>query len=364
MEVVIHESRLQGVGLPPGEIGPPVHGAPSTPARLRVLSFGPEGCEQIETDQIDQALARLGQKSVTWVQVMGISQVSLIREIGQRLNIHPLALEDVATTWGRAKLQDYGNQLFVVGKAAVLNRSDDQVVIEQVSMVMGVNYLITFQETPSALFEPIERRLLDPQRAIRKQPAGYLLYALLDTLVDHLLQSMDAIDEEVIAMEDGVLNHKNLLNLDDIYRHKRSVVLLSRMASPMREVAKGLEMIDNALIPDALDYYFSDLNDHSTRAAERINHARAVLQSLQEYYHIRGDHLNNYVMRVLTVVATIFIPMTFVTGIYGMNFHNANSVWSMPELNTAFGYPVIMGCFLLYALVAFSYFRRKGWFKQ
>ncbi len=361
MEVVVRESRLGGVGLPPGELGIPLEVTSRHAAHIRVLGYGPDGCYEFETEKADEALNRIGEKPVTWVQVTGICQVGIIQEIGRRLNIHPLALEDVATTWGRSKLQDYGEQLFVVGKAAVLDAAAKRLSIEQVSMVVGANYVVSFQETESPLFDPVEERVLDPQRIIRKKGPGYLLYALLDTLVDHLLASIDAVEEEIIEMEDGVLDKQHSLDIQAIYRHKRAVLMLSRIASPMQELAKRIETLDSDLVPDSLDYFFRDLADHSTRAAERIAHARAVLQNLQEYYHIEGDHRNNDVMRVLTVIATIFIPMTFVVGVYGMNFNPAASHWNMPELNEPYGYPIVMVAMALYAVIMLVFFKRKKW---
>jgi len=361
MEVCIRESRLRNVGLPPGEIEAGKNFSGPAVTRLRVLGYGPDGCFELDTTKIDEALARIGEKAVTWIQIIGIRQVSVIKEIGERLSIHPLALADVAQTWGRAKLQDYNKQLFVVGNAAVLDRPAKHINIEQVSIVMGSNYLVTFQETESALFEPVESRIQDPQRFIRKRDTGYLLYALLDMLVDHLQASIDAVDEEVIAMEDSMLNSRQSLKLEEIYRHKRSVILLSRLASPMQEVAKRIEMIDNELVPDSLDYYFRDLHEHAVRAGDRVDHARSLLQNLQEYYHIEGDHRNNDVMRMLSVVATIFIPMSFVTGVYGMNFNTADGPYSMPELNNPYGYPICLAVLACYALFMYRYFKRKKW---
>jgi len=362
MEVHIRKSRLQGVGLSPGDVGAPAKdAAPHAPPRMRVLGYGEDGCFELDTTNVNDALVRIGEKSVTWIQVIGISEISFIRELGQRMNIHPLALEDVATTWGRAKLQDYGGQLFVVGKSAIVDPADPpRLSIEQVSLVVGANYVVSFQETESTLFEPVESRILDPQRVIRKRNTGYLLYALLDMLVDHLLASIDAIEEDIIKLEDSILDGNCQLELSSIYRHKRAVIMLSRIAAPMQELAKRIETLDSDLVPDTLDYYFRDLADHATRAAERIEHARIVLQSLQEYYHIEGDHRNNDVMRVLTVIASIFIPMTFVVGVYGMNF-NTSHAWNMPELNYPYGYPMVMGAMALYAVVMYVYFKRKKW---
>lgn len=363
MQVHVRKSRLRGVGLSPGEIGEHADiSAPHSTPRLRVLGYGPDGCFELETTKLDDALARIGEKAVTWIQVIGISEVGFIKQIGERMNIHPLAVEDVATTWGRAKLQDYGDQLFVVGKSAIVTPSDPvHLVIEQVSLVVGANYLVTFQETESTLFEPVEKRILDPQRVIRKRNTGYLLYALLDTLVDHLLASIDALDEDIICLEDSVLDGNCELDLQNIYRHKRAVIMLSRIAAPMQELARRCESLDTHLLQDSLDYYFRDLADHSTRAAERIEHGRIVLQNLQEYYHMEGDHRNNDVMRMLSVVATIFIPMSFVTGIYGMNFNTADGPLSMPELNFEYGYPICLVLMAGYAFFMVRYFRRKKW---
>jgi magnesium transporter len=251
--------------------------------------------------------------------------------------------------------------VFVVGKTTVLDVPADRLYVEQVSILAGAKYVISFQETDLPLFKSVETRLLDAQRVIRRRGPGYLVYSLLDTLVDELLASLDTIEEWIVEMEDEVLVHKRHLELDEIFRLKRVVLVLSRIASPMQELAKRLQALDSEIVPDVLDVYFRDLAEHATRAVERITNARFVLQNLQEYFHMEGDHRNNDVMRVLTVVATIFIPLSFVAGVYGMNFNPEASPWNMPELETYYGYPITLCAMCVYAIVLMVYFKRKKW---
>ncbi len=360
MEIVIRHSKSSRGNLLPEEMNL-AETCTGTPALLKVMGFGPDGTFQFETRNVEEALSRIGEKEMLWIQVIGPSNLGQIQEFGKRLNIHPLALNDIARSWGRSKMEDFGEQILVVGKTTLLDVPKDKLNVEQVEILAGTNYVVSFQETDYPLFAPEEKRLLEPQRAIRRRGPGYLLYTMLDTLVDHLLASLDTIEEWITEMEDEVLVHKRRLELEEIYKLKRVVLVLARIATPMQELAKRLQSLDGEIVPDVLDLYFRDLAEHATRAVERIANARLVLQNLQEYFHMEGDHRNNDVMRVLTVVATIFIPLSFVAGVYGMNFNPGASDWSMPELATPYGYPITLVGMCVYALILMVYFKRKDW---
>ena len=359
MKVVLRETKLGGVGLSPGQVVKVEEGYQG-PSRMRVVSYGPDMYEEFETLDVKQALGKIGTNDITWIQVYGISHSATIKQIGRVLSIHPLAMEDIVSTWGRSKFQDYRDQIFVVGKAAILDEPNDRLAFEQVSIVVGRNYLISFQESENVIFAPVEERLRDPQRIIRKRESGYLLYALLDTLVDHLLASMGGVEEDITEMEDQMLENEAAPDLEAIYRLKRCVLMLSRMASPMQEMAKRLEILDSDIVPESLDYYFRDLADHCTRAGERITNARLVLQNLQDYYIMEGDHRTNEVMRVFTVIGTIFLPLSFIASIYGMNF-NTDSPMGMPELDWPYAYPVLIGLMFIYFIASLIFFKKKGW---
>ncbi len=355
MKVVLRETKIGGVGLSPGQVVKEQQGYQG-PSRIRVVAYGPDFHEEFETQDVEKALAKIGTTDIVWIQVLGISHSDGIQRIGQALNIHPLAMEDVVSTWGRSKFQDYRDQIFVVAKAAILDEPNDRLTFEQVSIVVGRNYLVSFQETETPIFTPVEERLSDPQRIIRKRESGYLLYALLDTLVDHLLASMAGVEDDITEMEDDMLEkEESTPDLDAIYRLKRTVLMFSRMAAPMQEMAKRLEILDSDIVPESLDYYFRDLADHCTRVGERIINARAVLQNLQDYYILEGDYRTNEVMRIVTVFGTIFLPLSFVASVYGMNFKN------MPELDWPYAYHTLVGLMIIYTVGALGFFWKKGW---
>lgn len=359
MKIVLRETKIGGVGLSPGQVVKVEEGYQG-PSRLRVVGYGPDVYEEFDTQDVKAALGKIGKTDITWIQVYGISHSSTIQQIGRVLSIHPLAMEDIVSTWGRSKFQDYRDQIFVVAKAAILDESNDRLSFEQISMVVGHNYLISFQESQNMIFKPVEDRLRDPLRIIRKRESGYLLYALLDTLVDHLLASMGGVEDDITEMEDQMLEQEAQPDLEAIYRLKRCVLMLSRMASPMQEMAKRLEILDSDIVPESLDYYFRDLADHCTRAGERITNARLVLQNLQDYYIMEGDHRTNEVMRVFTVIGTIFLPLSFVASLYGMNF-STDAALGMPELKMPYAYPVLLLIMLVYFIGSLIYFKRKGW---
>ena len=359
MKVVLRETKMGGVGLSPGLVVKEQEGYLG-PSRMRVVTYGPDHYNAFETQDVKEALSKIGTDAITWIQVYGISHSATIQQIARVLSIHPLAMEDIVSTWGRSKFQDYRDQIFVVAKAAILDEPNDRLALEQVSIVAGRNYLITFQESEHIIFAPVEDRLRDPQRIIRKRESGYLLYAVLDTLVDHLLASMGGVEDDITEMEDQMLESESVPDLNAIYRLKRCVLTLSRMAAPMQEMAKRLEILDSDIVPESLDYYFRDLADHCTRAGERITNARLVLQNLQDYCILEGDHRTNEVMRVFTVIGTIFLPLSFIASLYGMNF-STSVEGGMPELAIPYAYPILLAAMFIYFIGSLIYFKKKGW---
>ncbi|MGA2052888.1 MAG: CorA family divalent cation transporter, partial [Opitutales bacterium] len=207
MEVIIRHAKSSKGELLPEDFSLP-EACTGEPALLRVIGYGPDGTFQFETKNVEEALKRIGEKEVLWVQVIGPNNLGQIQEFEKRLNIHPLALNEIARAWGRSKMEDYGEQILVVGKTTILDVEKDRLHMEQVSMLAGINYVVTFQETDFPLFAVEEKRVLDPQRVIRRKGPGYLVYTMLDTMVDRSLATLDTIDESIIEMEDEVLVHK------------------------------------------------------------------------------------------------------------------------------------------------------------
>ncbi len=303
----------------------------------------------------------MGKWPVCWIQVSGGSDEGLIRGLGEILGIHALAQEDILNTNTRPKFEEYGRDLFVVAKTATVNRDAREIMIEQVSFYATDKALLSVQESVSNFFTPVMTRVRESGARLRARGVGYLLFALMDVKADNILSILDMIENDIVEVEEDLLSDDKDFTIDIIYRHKRAVLAIMRFVMPMRDNAHRLEIIDHPLIKEQDRYFFRDLADNARRAADRLEHARLILQNMQEYYHLIEEHKNNHVMKVLTIIATLFLPLTFIAGVYGMNFDHEVSPWNMPELYMRFGYPLCMLFMASFFFAMLYWFRRMKW---
>lgn len=342
-------------GSPPGTlIADPTAPHPN----VRVLAYGPDALEESEVESVGELRSLLGRWPVTWVNVDGLGNVELLREIGELFGLHRLALEDVVNVYQRPKVEDYGEHLFLVTR---MPRPEAAVETEQVSMFLGRDFLLTFQERAGDLFEPVRQRLRQSTGQIRAAGPDYLAYALLDACVDGFFPVLERYGERMETLQQRAMETPGPELVPHIHELRHDLLTLRRSVWPQREML-------NSLVRDALPQvrettlpYLRDCYDHCIQLMDLVETYREVTANLNEIYLASTAAHTNEIMKVLTLIATIFIPLGFVASLYGMNFDTAASRWNMPELGWAYGYPAVLALMAAVAGGLLVYFRRKGW---
>ena len=323
--------------------------------RMVVINYNQDYYEEQPVKSFQELLDSHKADSMTWVIVEGLADPTIIESIGTHFNIHPLVLEDILNTHQRPKLDEHQDHLFIVLKSLILEDSRFSVNYEQISLLVLENFVFTFREKADPLFAPIRKRLQASRGRTRSKGPDFLMYAILDTIIDQNFEIMDQLEETLVALEDEIFSNPTRDLLERIHEVKLEVIKIRRYISPVRDLSAGLLRSESDLISDNTRLYIRDVHDHVLRIIESIETHRDILSSLLEIYLSSMSSKLNEVMKVLTVFASIFIPLTFITGIYGMNFD------SMPELHWSWGYPAIWAVFLTTAGSLFIYFKRKGW---
>ncbi|MDR2983159.1 MAG: magnesium/cobalt transporter CorA [Puniceicoccales bacterium] len=343
------------IGRTPGQLPASSPFESSGPTTFRVICYDENSFSKVEFSEVDKLTQYVDRPGITWIQMMGLTDPEIVHIVGAIFNIPMLAQEDVLSVWSRSKFDEYGDMILAILRAVRLGLEDPHPRGQQISIIAANNFVISFHENQESVFEAVEKRIAENSGRIRKWGPGFLFYSLIDTLVDRMLYLTEDIEDAIGDLEDKTLSENVDCDIEEVYHLKRIVVRLSRMATPLRDTVRVLEHYEHPLLPPSLDIYFSDLNDHSLRASDRVEHARMILQDLQEYHHTLQEHKTNDIVRVLTVMSSIFIPLTFIAGVYGMNFD------SMPEIKWRYGYFVCIGLMAAFALGMVMYFRRKKW---
>jgi len=348
------------IGRAPGQLPAASPFESTVPTKFRVISYDESNCKVEEFSDLDSVGRYAGKQGMVWIQVLGITDPQIVHIVGAFFDIPMLAQEDILTATSRPKFEEHGDKLLAIARAVRIGVEEDTPRGQQISIVAAQNWVISFHENDEKVFEAVEKRIADNKGNIRKWHAGYLIYSLLDTLVDRLLYQTEEIEDATTELEDSILKGTDDWDLNEVYRLKRIVVRLSRLAQPLKDMVSVLEHYEHPLLPTSLDMYLRDLYDHAIRAADRIEHARMILQDLQEYHHTQQERKTNEVIRVLTVMSSVFIPLTFLVGLWGMNFH------FMPEIHTAwgekYGYFLALGSMAALATGIILWMKRKRWF--
>ena len=346
--------RLKPAGTSPGTV---VYVGKHREASVQVsqVLYSPSSISE-DTVTVEQLRGTLGtHDGVLWCNVDGVHDTAILTAIGGIAKLHPLVVEDIANTVQRPKLEDFGSYLFVAMKMIVYEREAHNLRIEHVSLILGANYVISFLEDKGDVFDPVRNRLRTARGQIRGFGADYLLYALIDAVVDQYFEVLEELGEDIERIEHAVIDEGGEDVLRDIYAVKRQLITFRRAVWPLREAIHSLQRDDSSLVKDSTRVFLRDLYDHSVHVMDVVETSRDIVSGMLDVYLSSTNNKMNQVMKVLTVMSSIFIPLTFIVGVYGMNFQY------MPELTYKWGYPAVMGFMFLVAGGLLLQFRRKGW---
>jgi magnesium transporter len=345
-------ARRYKVGLPPGTLVHTGEQKTDRPA-ITLITYDAQHYT-MRTLHTPDELPAAPADGVMWINVDGLHQVEVIDAIGRRFGVHPLVLEDIVSVGQRPKLEDYGDHLDLVLQM-VEGQPHGRLTTEQISLVITRNVVLSFQEREGDFFDPVRERIKNGKGRSRTMGADYLIYVLIDTIVDHYFAPLEQLGEAAEQVELSIADTPHPRTMHDLHALKRQLILVRKAVWPLRDVVSGLERCASPLFRDATRVYLRDLHDHAIRAIDTVETLRDLLASLLDLYVSNLTRRLNEVMKVLTIVATIFIPLTLITGIYGMNFRY------MPELEWRWGYPAVMGGMLAIGVAMVLYFRKKRW---
>ena len=347
----------QKAGLPPGTLvatSEAEHPATSAVAITRVL-YDAAGYEECEVHAVEDAFPAPDEKRTIWINVDGVHEVTVLERFGRRFGLHPLLLEDIAHTEQRPKLESYGDHLFMDLNVFHLHEDSDEIHREQISLVLGGNWLLSFNEGPQPWERPLRERLKADKAHCRQHGPDYLAYTIIDAVVDGYYQVLERLGDRIEDLEEELMASPTPQTLHAVYTLKREVINLRKSVWPLRELIGGLQR-ERDLVRESTGIYLRDLYDHAVQVLDTVETYRDILAGMLDIYLSSVSNKMNEVMKVLTVIATIFIPLTFVAGIYGMNFE------VMPELKWRYGYLFFWGIIVAVGAGMLIYFRRKKWF--
>ncbi|MDN2579643.1 magnesium/cobalt transporter CorA [Aquibium sp. ELW1220] len=346
--------RRAPIGAPPGTL---IHDERASPTAIRMIVVEDDHVESVEGATIAQVRAALGSRKRVWVDVTGLADLDLLGAIGELFSLDPLALEDIANTNQRPKVDTYENHALIVVHMfdGVNVRSK-----EQFSILFDERHVVTFQERPGDCLEPVRKRLQGANGRIRKRGAPYLVYALLDTILDAYFPVLEKIGEELEELEDRITQDPQPSDVGRLHELKRELLVVKRALWPSREMLSAMAREELGLIPADVQHYLRDTYDHAIQLIDLVETYRELAMGLLDLYLSSVSTRMNEVMKVLTIISTIFIPLGFLAGVWGMNFH-ADSPWNMPELGWRYGYPVALLVMVSIAGGLLYLFRRKGW---
>lgn len=291
---------------------------------------------------------------VTWININGLNKIDVVENLGKYFDIHHLVLEDILNVNQRPKMEDFDKYVFIVLKMLTYDEKTEQIESEQVSIILGRNFVITFQEKEGDVFDTIREHIKNSKGRIRNMGADYLAYALIDTIVDHYFAALEKIGDKMEYIEEELVTNPSVETLQTIHNLKREMIFLRKFIWPLREVIGKLERAESSLIQESTSIYFRDVYEHTIQVIDTVETFRDMISGMLDIYLSSVSNKMNEVMKVLTIIATIFIPLTFIVGIYGMNF-------DMPELGWKWSYPLVLLLMFGVGVSMIMYFRRKKW---
>lgn len=343
------------VGLPPGTL---VHigKRKSEQVGISVIEYNETHFQEKGLNTIDEYQPNADKSTVAWINIDGLHRMEIIEKTGALFHLHSLTLEDIVNTGQSPKIEDYDDYLFIVLKMLYYHESKNEIEVEQVSLCLGPNFVLSFQEEKGRdVFNPVRERIRNGKGRIKKMGADYLAYSLIDSVVDSYFLILEKLGERIEFLEESVVSEPSQTVLHDIHALKREMIFLRRSVWPLREVVSNLERGESPLIKESMHVYYRDVYDHTIRIIETIESFRDLLSGILDIYLSSISNRTNAVMKVLTIIATIFMPLTFLAGIYGMNFEY------MPELKQHWGYPALLLFMAFIGISMLIYFKRKNW---
>jgi magnesium transporter len=348
------ERTSKKAGLPPGtlvHIGEKKMDKP----RITIIDYDEVQFQEIEASTVEDCFPFKDKPTVTWINIEGIHQVELLEGIGGCFGLHPLVLEDILNTGQRPKVEDFGDYIYIVLKMLYTEEENGEIAEEQLSIILGPTFVISFQEGGGDVFDPIRERIRNGIGRVRKAGADYLAYSLLDSIVDNYFIVLEKLGERIEFLEEELVADPTTETLHIIHALKRDMIFLRKSVWPLREIISVLERGESALIQESTLIYLRDVYDHTIQVIDTVETFRDMVSGMLDIYLSSVSNRMNEVMKVLTIIATIFIPLTLIAGIYGMNFQY------MPELGWRWGYPMVWLVMLVVGALMLVYFRRKRW---
>ncbi|MDD3094967.1 MAG: magnesium/cobalt transporter CorA [Candidatus Neomarinimicrobiota bacterium] len=348
------KDKTAAYGLAPGEavfIGTKKVDMPS----LHVIDYHEETLEESHPENIDDIRVPKDRDSVSWINLYGVHDPEMVKSLADKFNLHPLVPEDIVNTGQRPKMEVYDDHLFFVLKMMHYNDKENRIYSEQLSIVLGDRYLLTFQERPGDVFQPLRTRLRKQIGRIRSERADYLAYSILDAVVDNYILLVERVGEKIEDLEVELLGNPGRKTLTKINDYKREMNYLRKSIRPAKEFIQQLSRQETELFRDSTRPFLKDLQDIATQALETVDTYRIMLTDHLDIYNSSISNRLNEIMKVLTIFSAIFIPLTFIAGVYGTNFVH------MPELQWRFAYPVFWGVLIVVAILMLRFFKRKKW---
>lgn len=347
--------RVQKAGQPPGS---PVYTGEEAiaPTLIQVVNYGPQGYQQRSGDHLEQCLPPEDQPGVTWITVEGLHNIDVIQQLAQRYHIHPLTIEDILNVEQRAKVEEFEGYIYITLKMLIWKAKSRTFNAEQLSVILGKNFVLLFLEHSSDLFNEFRKRICSESgQRLRQQGSDYLAYRLIDLIVDNYFVVLEAIGYQIEEIEELIISAPTPANSRILYRLKRQMMALHKIIWPVREVTSHLLREDTGIVTSTTHLYLRDLYDHVAQAIDTIETFRDMLSNMLDMYLSSLTNRMNEIMKVLTIIATIFIPITFIASVYGMNFQ------FMPELHWRWGYWITLGLMVVITMLMLGYFYKKKW---
>ncbi|MHB8841103.1 MAG: magnesium/cobalt transporter CorA [Candidatus Aquicultor sp.] len=355
MKHISKKKRSAKAGLPPGSL---VHigDKKSGEVKITILDYDEHSFSEREATEVKECFPFRDTPTVSWINLEGIHDTDILEKLGECYGLHPLVLEDILNTDQRPKFEDYRDYVYIVLKMIYYDNVENGIVTEQISLILGKNYVLSFQEgIEGDIFDPIRERIRTGANKLRAQGADYLAYSLIDAVVDSYFAVLEKLGEDIEYLEDDLIANPGQDALHHIHNLKHQMIYLRKSVWPLREVIAALERGESPLIKEATMIYLRDVYDHTIQVIDTIETLRDMLSGMLDIYLSSISNRMNEVMKVLTIIATIFIPLTFIVGIYGMNFRY------MPELDSRWAYPAVWVVMIVIVAFMLAYFRRRKW---